>query len=66
MRKCDYCKQKCKKTPYGSCVYLTKKEITLCIGCNSNRLKLDKIKFNQNIIKFLLKRELNFIQFFLI
>ena len=61
MRKCDYCKQKCKKTPFGSSVYLTKKEITLCIKCNSNRLKLDKIKFNQNIIKFLLKRELNFI-----
>ena len=24
MRRCDYCKQKCKKTPFGSCVYLTK------------------------------------------
>ena len=59
MRKCDYCKQKCKKTPFGSCVYLTKKQITLCIECNSNRLKFDKIKFNQNIIKFLIKRELN-------
>lgn len=57
---CDYCKEKCKKTPYGSCVILTKSDTTLCIECNSNRLKMEKIKSKQNLLKFLLNREKGF------
>ena len=45
---CDYCKKICKKTPFGSCVILTKSNITLCIECNSNRLKVEAIKNKQN------------------
>ena len=55
---CDYCKQECKITPFGSCVILTKEDITICIDCNSDRLKLERIKNNQNILKYILDRQL--------
>ena len=55
---CDYCKQECKITPFGLCVILTKEDVRICIDCNSNRLKLKSIKNNQNILFYILKREL--------
>lgn len=57
MRTCDYCKKKCKITPFGSCVILTKEDITICIDCNSNRLTLERIKNDQNILYYLLNRQ---------
>ena len=62
---CDYCKKICKKTPFGSCVILTKSNITLCIECNSNRLKVEAIKNKQNILKFLVNRENGFKKYLL-
>ena len=63
MSVCDYCKKICKKTPYGTCVILTKSNTTLCIECNSNRLKVEAIKNKQNILKFLINRENGFKNF---
>ena len=63
VNKCDYCKKYCHITPYGSCVFLTNKNITLCIECNHNRLKLEKIKYKYGMVNFLKKREMSITKF---
>ena len=52
-RICDYCLKECIKTEYGTCVILTKKDIILCMKCNSDRLELQKLKYNIGILNYL-------------
>ena len=48
MKICDICKQKCKKTPYGTYVIITKNNNILCLDCNKNRLDIEEIKRKKN------------------
>jgi hypothetical protein len=59
MRICDRCNKKCKKTSYGSCVFLCKEDIVLCIECNLNRIQFDEFKFKYNLLKYLRNRQVN-------
>ena len=52
---CDRCKQKCKKTLFGTFVILCKEDIILCKDCNSFRFFKEK----NNLLKFLKNREIN-------
>ena len=54
MKFCDRCNQICKKNTLGTFIFLCKENITLCIDCNSFRF----LKKNNNILKFLIKREI--------
>lgn len=57
MRICDRCQKVCVKTKYGSCVILTKKDIVLCISCNSRRILFLTNKIN--VLTFVKNREIN-------
>lgn len=52
---CDRCKQKCKKTLFGTFVILCKEDIILCMDCNSFRFFKEK----NNLLEFLKNREIN-------
>ena len=57
-KKCFECLQKCKKTPYGSCVILCKKNIRLCMDCYFDLKNFEALKRKNNLLKYLKKREI--------
>ena len=51
------CTRECKKTPFGSSVYICKTGKTLCIECNSFRLDFETFKRKYNVFQFILNRK---------
>lgn len=56
---CNTCKRECKKTPFGSSVYICKTDQTLCIDCHSFRLEFETFKRKYNVFKYIANREFN-------
>jgi hypothetical protein len=59
MRICDSCKKECKKTPFGSSVYICKTGETFCIDCISFKYDYEKFKKKYNILRYIKNREIN-------
>ena len=58
MRICHMCKKECKKTMYGTCVIICKSDTVLCIRCNSDRLKYEKLLYQNKLFNYIMKRQL--------
>ena len=59
MRICDECRRTCHRTPFGSCVYVSKTEETLCIDCISFRREKQSFQQQYKFLKYLRHREIH-------